>query len=330
MKNLFIDTNIWLSLYHFTKDDLNQFNKLSELLNNQIRLFVPQQVKDEISRNREAKLKDALNSFEIKIMKYPAFCKGYEEYESFHKDYEDLLNRYNKWMEKIKNDIIEESLPADSVIHTLIEKAGVIRCDNYVNMAYNRYRKGNPPGKDNKYGDAINWECLLATVPNGENLYFISADKDYSSIMSDESFNPFLKEEWIRKKGADIIFYKNLVTFLNEHIQDIKLKTEEEKEKLIDELSNSHQFTTTHGIIAMLAKKTGWTEFQIEKLCSIAESNTQVSWIMMDDDVKDFYQELLKKVDYHSLDDCATKRIMDYLEATPSMTMVEEKEDNKV
>ncbi|MDD6413008.1 MAG: PIN domain-containing protein [Blautia sp.] len=56
MKNLFIDTNIWLSLYHFTNDDLNQFNKLKDMLDAEIRLFVPRQVKDEITRNREAKL----------------------------------------------------------------------------------------------------------------------------------------------------------------------------------------------------------------------------------------------------------------------------------
>ena len=32
MKNLFIDSNVWLSLYHFTNDDLAQFGKLKEIL----------------------------------------------------------------------------------------------------------------------------------------------------------------------------------------------------------------------------------------------------------------------------------------------------------
>ena len=44
MKNLFIDSNIWLSLYHFTNDDLVQFGKLKELNGTDIKLFVPQQV----------------------------------------------------------------------------------------------------------------------------------------------------------------------------------------------------------------------------------------------------------------------------------------------
>ena len=32
MKNLFIDTNIWLSLYHFTDNDLSQFAKLKSYM----------------------------------------------------------------------------------------------------------------------------------------------------------------------------------------------------------------------------------------------------------------------------------------------------------
>ena len=59
---------------------------------------------------------------------------------------------------------------------------------------------GNPPGKDNKYGDAVNWECLLDNVPNGEDLYFISADKDYRSLIHHENMNPFLIKEWKIKK----------------------------------------------------------------------------------------------------------------------------------
>jgi len=124
--------------------------------------------------------------------------------------FSDLVKRYKTWEKKIKTDIFEETLPADTVIKELIEKAGIIECDDYVTLAYNRYRIGNPPGKDNKYGDAINWECLLSCVPDGEDLYFISADKDYKSIMSDDYFNPFLKEEWLTKKGSEIVFYKNL------------------------------------------------------------------------------------------------------------------------
>ena len=73
MMNLFIDSNIWLSLYHFTNDDLEQFAKLKDMINKSIRLFVPQQVYSEISRNREAKLKETLKLFDAKDVQFPAF-----------------------------------------------------------------------------------------------------------------------------------------------------------------------------------------------------------------------------------------------------------------
>lgn len=65
MKYVFIDTNVWLSLYHFTNDDLSQFEKLKDMLGESINLIIPQQVYNEIIRNREAKIIDALKSFEL-------------------------------------------------------------------------------------------------------------------------------------------------------------------------------------------------------------------------------------------------------------------------
>lgn len=63
--------------------------------------------------------------------------------------------------------------------------------EELVNRAIVRFNTGNPPGKDRKYGDAINWETLLESVPCGEDLCFISADKDYASIFDDKQFHPF-------------------------------------------------------------------------------------------------------------------------------------------
>lgn len=67
------------------------------MVNESIRLFVPQQVYDEITRNREAKLKDALKSFDIKSFCFPAFCKGYSEFETVKNAYNDFMNKANTW-----------------------------------------------------------------------------------------------------------------------------------------------------------------------------------------------------------------------------------------
>lgn len=313
MKNLFIDSNIWLSLYHFTNDDLAQFSKLKDMVNKSIRLFVPQQVYDEITRNREAKLKDALKSFDIKAFCFPAFCKGYSEFETVKNAYNDFMNKANTWKKRIDADIETHHLPADETITQIFETVWLIPCQDYVDKAYMRYRIGNPPGKDNKYGDAINWECLLANVPNGEDLYFISADKDYCSDITDGRIKDFLRLEWRNAKGSEIHYYKNLVPFLTENISDIKLETETEKQRLIDQLSNSGNFQSTHATIAMLKMFSGWTEDQIEKLCTIAEDNTQVSWILKDPDVFEFYSHILSEKNVESLPDSAAKRILEEL-----------------
>jgi predicted nucleic acid-binding protein len=56
MKTLFTDTNILLSFYHLSSDDLEELRKLIVLIDNkQIVLVLTDQVKDEFFRNRGAK-----------------------------------------------------------------------------------------------------------------------------------------------------------------------------------------------------------------------------------------------------------------------------------
>lgn len=313
MKNLFIDSNIWLSLYHFSSDDLEQFGKLKELIGTDIRLFITQQVSDEVRRNREAKLSDAFKSFEVKPIKFPVFCKEYDQYSAFNKDYKDIQRRYKEWMEEINGDIQRHSLPADKTIREFFELAGLIDCEAVVHKAYIRYLGGNPPGKDNRYGDAINWECLLQAISNGEDLYFISADKDYCSQINSDMLNPFLLHEWESKKQSHIFFYKSLVTFLNEHFTNIKLRREQMKQDLINSLRASANFQRTHIIIAQMSKESGWNESQIEEICEIAENNSQVSWILADDDVFEFYKQLLSNKKYQIQKDTAVSRVLEEL-----------------
>ncbi len=314
MKNLFIDTNIWLSLYHFTNDDLTQFEKLKNYIGDSINLIVPQQVYDEIIRNRETKIKDALKDFDFKAPKYPVFCQGYNEYEQISTDISNLVIKFKEWKREIDIDIQKQKLPADKVITSFFNNMELIPCTSYIKKAYNRYLIGNPPGKDNKYGDAINWECLLDTVNNGEDLYFISADKDYSSLLDTKKLNYFLEKEWKEKKYSKIVFYTSLVDFLNEHMDDIKLQTEKVKQTLIEELSYSGSYQSTHSTIAKLRKHSGWSEQQVEDLCSTAIDNGQVGRILSDYDVLDFYFGLISKFNYDTLDDCNIKRVIEQLE----------------
>lgn len=295
MKNLFLDSNIWLSLYHFSKNDLKQFSKLQDHLGTNIKLWIPQQVVDEVFRNRDAKIKDALSLFEKwKTPQLPNFCQGYEECKTFLECSDELEQYHKEWMKKISEDIHAQTLPADKVIQEWFASVDIIPCPpEIITEATLRYNRGNPPGKDNKFGDAINWECLMANIPPNEDLYIVTADSDYQSTVDKSSFNLFLQREWKEKKKSAIHYYPDLVSFLNEHTADIHLQDQRNKEELIRGLKLSPSYATTHAIIAQAWKYSDWSSEQIENLCEAAVHNTQIWDIICDPDIKGFYQRCL-------------------------------------
>ncbi len=61
--HVFIDSNIFLSFYHFTKDDLKELKKLVDSIKNQsITLYLPEQVINETRRNRATKINDTFDN----------------------------------------------------------------------------------------------------------------------------------------------------------------------------------------------------------------------------------------------------------------------------
>lgn len=293
MINLFIDSNIWLSLYHFSKDDLAQFDRLKSTIGKSIKLYIPQQVQNEVRKNRDAKIKESFSLFSKFDIQFPAFIKNYDEYSPFRDEYEQLKSKHKQWCTQIEKDIKAGELEADKVIESFFSNVGLISCDDeIVRRAEIRYKIGNPPGKDNKYGDGINWECLLQSVPDGEDLCIVTADKDYTSSFDKNSFNTFLSREWLEKKAGRIHYYESLNSFLREYAHEFILFAEQEKEKRIEQLVHSGSFGSTHIAIERLKDYTDWTNDQIEKLCEGAVNNHQISWILLDDDVKAFYSLL--------------------------------------
>jgi len=294
---------------------LKQFEKLKTLVGTEIKLIVPSQLQDELRRNRETKLKDSLKDFNIKKFNIPAFAKGYaEEYADFDAAYKEAEKKFKVWKDKINDDISAGMTPADKVISDFFQVAEIISCDHaMVAAAYDRYNRGNPPGKDTKYGDAINWECLLRSVPESCDLYLVSADKDYRSLLYDEEINPSLIKEWREKKGAEIHFFTSLVKFLGAKFKEIQLRDEQERQELIAGLLSSRNYATTHAIISGLSKFTDWTAEQRELLCEAVIENDQVGNILGDSDVLWFYSDLLSKVNYDKLKASHTKSVMEYV-----------------
>ena len=298
--NLFIDANIFLDFYHLSGGDIEELKKLVALVENgDIVLFSSPQLREEVKRNRDAKISDAMRDFRKASFKlsFPAFCKLYDEYEELRAYINDANKKHAELVQKAMDDVKGRCLAADVLIDDLLGKSQEIEPEkDLFDAAIKRFRLGNPPGKKKvTLGDEINWESLLAGVPDEEDLMFISGDGDFCSPIDGDVLNAFLLDEWKDKKTSEIHFYKSLSDFLKDKFPQIHLASDVKTASLVEQLAQSGSFATTHAVIASLSKVTDFPVNQIEELVSIAELNNQVGWIIDDDDVMEFYKGILGK-----------------------------------
>ena len=296
--HLFIDTNIFLSFYHFTSEDLEELNKLGVLLEKKkVELYLPEQVVNEFRCNRENKIMAALKQLQEPKLKlqYPQLCKDYEQYPTLKKLLEECEKQRSTLVDKIMKDVAKQTLKADVTIKNLFEKAKRFSIDDkLVDKARVRMQVGNPPGKGGSLGDAINWEALLKNVPVGENLHFITDDKDYRSIVDRNNFREFLSQEWTEKKRSQIVYYERLSLFFQAHFPNIKLASELEKESLIGDLAASRSFAQTHTLVSKLSNYNDFTSEQLNEIVKAAISNNQIYWIIKDPDVYEFFTSIIR------------------------------------
>jgi len=196
-------------------------------------------------------------------------------------------------LKNVVRDVAEQTLKADKTIQELFAKATILKTtDELVNRARLRSQVGNPPGKEGSLGDAISWEALLNEVPAKEELFFITDDRDYVSVLDENEFKGFLLEEWAQRQKGRLVFYKRLSSFFKDKFPDIKLATELEKELLIRDLASSPNFAQTHNVVSKLSKFTEFTAAQLNEIVEAAISNNQVNWIIDDPDVEAFLKSL--------------------------------------
>lgn len=281
--NLFIDTNIFLNFYHFSNEDLQELDKLSVTIRNkEIELYLPEQVKDEFCRNRDKIISDALKEFKKEKIErqFPHMTKQYPEFKKMRESIRAFETNRQKLLDELETDIRKNNLKADKLIESLFNKAHLIPLTNAIyNKAVRRFNLRNPPGKDNSYGDAINWESLLACIKQKEDIFIITEDGDYRSAFDTTQCNSFLLNEWIEKKNSNLTLYKSLSTFFKDKFPDIKLAEEQEKNLLIEELFKSEVFSKTNSILAGLAKFPNFSRAQVNDILVASINNPHIYWI---------------------------------------------------
>lgn len=274
--NLFIDTNILLGFYRYSKDDLTKLNQLEDLIvkTSDINLIVTSQQVDEFYRNRDKVIADVVKELSTAIS-IPQLFSGHADYKAIKKQAEMIRAE----VERVKNETLEAaqdgSLKADAIISRLFKDAIVVDAAT-VAKAKRRSDVGNPPGKVGSIGDAINWELLLSTVPVDENLHIVSRDGDFASALDKTKLNSFLQKEWDKSRLGTIHLYETLNGLFKTNFPQIKLMDEYIKDDLIRQLSQSLSFDSSRAIIEKMLKVGGFSEKQIAALYKAATTNDQV------------------------------------------------------
>ncbi len=298
MLHLYIDTNAYLTFYHLTSDDLEELKKLQVLIGKtkQIQLHLPEQTSDEFFRNRETKIADALKRFKEEKLnnQFPQISKEYPEYNKMREAIKEFDKNKSKLLDKLNKDIFDNSLAADNIIKELFDKAKYHPTSgDILQLAKTRFDLGKPPGKNKSYGDALNWEVLLKNIPEDEDLYFISDDKDFYSEINQAYFNSYLLDEWHRLKHSRIYYYRRVSEFFKAKFPDIKIASEYEKELLIKELASRGSFAGARETLKKLSMFEEFSTEQINDFVKACYSNNQIYWIRNDGDITEMISKIV-------------------------------------
>ena len=276
MINLFIDTNIFLNFFSFSDDDLDKLSNLHELINktHRIKLFVPSQIVREFRRNRELKIRDAMERFKNSNNRaeIPRICSEIKEIRTLSNV---LFEKKQKLIEKINEAVKSKTLKADLLINDLFTSHTKVKIEVF-KMVNFRINVGNPPGKNGSKGDAINWEFLLSEIPDKEDLYFVSDDIDYKSPLDENSLSLFLKEEWEEKKSSKIHYYKNLNSFFKDKFPEINLKDDYIIDIKIQEFAESPSFDIARERLRELKTLGEFSDSQVQAIINASISNDQI------------------------------------------------------
>lgn len=299
MIHTFVDTNVFLSLYAYTDDNIEELRKLLELLkSNQLKLYVTSLVNQEFNRNRDKKIQESLGNLERfnTTLTIPRFAEHLDEVAEIRLSLEALKKSKASLLEKLKEEINERSLAADLLFKEIREAAKLVPISDEADQsARRRLERGNPPGKDGDLGDRLNWEVLLEKVPDGSDIHIVSRDKDYASPFGADIPNNYIYQEWEVIKEGKVYLYPGLRAFAKARFPEIQLASDVEKKLAIKQLLESSSFTETHAAIARLASfAADLSPEEARALFVGLVANPEIHQIAGDSDVKELYQILLR------------------------------------
>jgi predicted nucleic acid-binding protein len=294
--HFFIDTNVLLSFYSFTQDDLTRLEQLAaHVEKGTFVILTTSHVENEFTRNREKKIAESRKEIKSQRldMNLPRLCDPYEQTKELRRLAAEYSQVHAALVAQIDEDAHTRVLRADQLIGRFFSGAHQIEVTSeIIEKARVRVELGNPPGKRGSIGDAVNWEALLAYRPSDE-LFFVTDDKDFYSPLDRTRAHEFLTSEWGATVRAPIAFVHRLSELPDSVPHEVLPMDDapDERDELASALLSSVNFARTHALISALARIPRFTARQASDLVA-ALDNSQVGWILGDDDVHSFYEWL--------------------------------------
>ncbi|HEX3095732.1 MAG TPA: PIN domain-containing protein [Patescibacteria group bacterium] len=221
---VFIDANILLS--HLQSEDAAILKELKKLIkSNKVTLLVPEQLKQEYSRNLGQRITSIADGYNKLVKRFPRQSSENKEKEKqsersekisrkvkqietiIDKTFAKEIKEWEKFVKEEKALAVKRINTNNELIQEILSLGDPIKEDEFIiARAERRFLKGNPPRKlkenenifTTSYGDAINWESLLERAD--DQLTIISKDLDYCEPSETGLvINRLLKEEWEEK-----------------------------------------------------------------------------------------------------------------------------------
>ena len=123
------------------------------------------------------------------------------------------------------------------------------------------------------------------------------APADYSENAELDVLVKAIIDRTVTNEKLESIHYKHMREVVEAEKTDGRDINDQAKDSLIADLRGSKNFAFTHMTIKKLSAYTNWSDKQIEALCSALIHNMQISWIIGDDDVYQFYASLFTSHD---------------------------------
>ena len=216
MRPIFIDANIYLDFYSSKNPKI--LDLLDSLLQVRDSVFVTEQVRDEVLRNRARCASELWDSFRDKIPNpskvllptHVSEAQGAEikRWNGSYKNLRDetiteLGSRFDELRDAIINEVISGTDAVSQKLAPLWEQS-IAPTIEVRERAKSRKERGNPPGKPkDPIGDELSWEQFLEAFGSPWKAWVVSGDFDYFVALREDRvvLNPFLDWE-IRRKAA--------------------------------------------------------------------------------------------------------------------------------